>query len=99
MNIHAHIDRRLFLAGTAMAIAGASATRTARAQSGIAAFASVKQIDAGDLSIGYADVGSAAGKPVLLFHGWPYDIHTYVDVAPMLAAAGYRVIVPYLRGY
>lgn len=62
-------------------------------------FASVKQIKAGVLSIGYADVGPASGKPVVLLHGWPYDIHSYVDVAPLLAAQGYRVIVPYLRGY
>jgi pimeloyl-ACP methyl ester carboxylesterase len=59
----------------------------------------MKQIDAGLLNIGYVDVGPANGKPVVLLHGWPYDIHSYVDVAPLLAAKGYRVIVPYLRGY
>jgi pimeloyl-ACP methyl ester carboxylesterase len=59
----------------------------------------VKQVDAGVLSIGYAEAGPAAGPPVILLHGWPYDIHTYVDVAPLLASAGYRVIVPHLRGY
>ena len=58
-----------------------------------------KQIDAGDLDIGYAEAGPADGPAVMLLHGWPYDIHSYVDVAPLLAAAGYRVIVPYLRGY
>ncbi|MEP9375094.1 alpha/beta hydrolase [Aquabacter sp. CN5-332] len=63
------------------------------------AFASLKQIDAGVLNVAYAEDGPADGPPVLLLHGWPYDIHTYVDVAPLLAAAGYRVIVPYLRGY
>lgn len=62
-------------------------------------FASLRQVDAGVLSIGYAETGPADGPAVILMHGWPYDIHTYVDVAPALAAAGYRVIVPYLRGY
>jgi pimeloyl-ACP methyl ester carboxylesterase len=62
-------------------------------------FASLKQINAGLLNIGYAEAGPADGQAVVLLHGWPYDIHSYVDVAPMLAAAGYRVIVPYLRGY
>ena len=59
----------------------------------------LKQIDAGVLKVGYAEAGAADGPPVLLLHGWPYDIHTYVDVAPLLGSAGYRVIVPYLRGY
>ena len=59
----------------------------------------IKQIEAGVLSVGYFEAGPAGGRPVILLHGWPYDIHTYVDVAPLLAAAGYRVIVPYLRGY
>src|SRR6202022_270382 len=62
-------------------------------------FAALKQSDAGPLSVGDAGGGPAGGPPVLLLHGWPYDIHSYVDVAPILAAAGYRVIVPYLRGY
>jgi pimeloyl-ACP methyl ester carboxylesterase len=62
-------------------------------------FASLKQIDAGALNIGYAEAGPANGSPVILLHGWPYDIYSFVDVAPMLASAGYRVIVPYLRGY
>ena len=62
-------------------------------------FPPLKQIDAGALNVGYAEVGPTGGKPVLLFHGWPYDIHSYVDVAPLLAAKGYRVIVPYVRGY
>ena len=62
-------------------------------------FASLKQIDAGLLNIGYAEDGPPEGKPVILLHGWPYDIHSYVDVAPALAAKGYRVIVPYLRGH
>src|SRR4249920_2022394 len=62
-------------------------------------FASLKQIDAGFLNVGYAEAGPSEGPAVILLHGWPYDIHTYVDVAPLLASAGYRVIVPYLRGY
>ncbi|HMR30909.1 MAG TPA: alpha/beta hydrolase [Geminicoccaceae bacterium] len=62
-------------------------------------FRSLKQIDAGTLNVGYAEDGPADGPAVILLHGWPYDIHSYVDVAPILAAAGYRVIVPYLRGY
>jgi pimeloyl-ACP methyl ester carboxylesterase len=62
-------------------------------------FASVKQIDAGVLNVGYAEAGPANGPTVILLHGWPYDIHSFVDVAPLLASAGYRVIVPYLRGY
>src|SRR5215475_12891923 len=62
-------------------------------------FAAFKQIDAGVLSVGYAEDGPANGPAVLLLHGWPYDIYSYADVAPLLAAAGYRVIVPYLRGY
>ena len=59
----------------------------------------VKQIDAGLLNVGYADVGPANGPVVLLLHGWPYDIQSYAEVAPRLAALGYRVVVPYLRGY
>jgi pimeloyl-ACP methyl ester carboxylesterase len=62
-------------------------------------FRALKQIDAGDLSIGYAEDGPESGPAVMLLHGWPYDIYSYVDVAPLLASAGYRVIVPYLRGY
>src|SRR5271165_2028627 len=62
-------------------------------------FGSLKQIDAGVLNVGYAEAGPANGPPVILLHGWPYDIYSYVDVAPLLASAGYRVIVPYLRGY
>jgi pimeloyl-ACP methyl ester carboxylesterase len=62
-------------------------------------FGLLKQIDAGVLNVGYAEAGPANDRPVILLHGWPYDIHSYVDVAPMLASKGYRVIVPYLRGY
>ncbi|MEO6216690.1 MAG: alpha/beta hydrolase [Sphingomonas sp.] len=63
------------------------------------AFAPLKQVHAGPLEIGYAEAGPANGPAVILLHGWPYDIHSFVDVAPVLAAAGYRVIIPYLRGY
>ncbi len=61
--------------------------------------ATVKQIDAGLLNVGYVDAGPADGPAVVLLHGWPYDIHSYEDVVPLLTASGYRVIVPYLRGY
>jgi pimeloyl-ACP methyl ester carboxylesterase len=62
-------------------------------------FGPLKQIDAGVLNVGYAEAGPANGPAVILLHGWPYDIYSFVDVAPLLASAGYRVIVPYLRGY
>jgi pimeloyl-ACP methyl ester carboxylesterase len=64
-----------------------------------ASFGRLNEIDAGVLRVGYAEAGPASGPCVILLHGWPYDIHSYVDVAPLLAAEGYRVIVPYLRGY
>src|SRR5919199_5155306 len=59
----------------------------------------MKQIDAGVLNVGYAEAGPSDGPAVILLHGWPYDIHSFVDVAPLLAEAGYRAIVPHLRGY
>ena len=62
-------------------------------------FGALKQIDAGLLNVGYAEAGKSDGPAVVLLHGWPYDIHSFVDVAPRLAQAGYRVIVPSLRGY
>ncbi len=77
--------------GTQAAASGAMKPRTS--------FASLKRINAGLLNVGYAEDGPADGPPVILLHGWPYDIYSYVDVAPLLANAGYRVIVPYLRGY
>jgi pimeloyl-ACP methyl ester carboxylesterase len=64
-----------------------------------AAFGSVRQIDAGVLDVGYVEIGPPDGQPVVLLHGWPYDIHSYAEVAPALGAAGYRVVVPFLRGY
>ncbi|HEV7743822.1 MAG TPA: alpha/beta hydrolase [Pyrinomonadaceae bacterium] len=96
-------DRRQFmsaaattLAATQLAISRSSGT-THKVDS--AQFGPLKQIDAGLLNVGYAESGASGGLPVILLHGWPYDIHTYVEVAPLLAAKGYRVIVPYLRGY
>jgi pimeloyl-ACP methyl ester carboxylesterase len=62
-------------------------------------FGQLRQIDAGFLNVGYAEAGKSDGAAVMLLHGWPYDIHSFVDVAPRLSQAGYRVIVPYLRGY
>ena len=62
-------------------------------------FGLLRQIDAGPLNVGYAEAGPGNGPAVVLLHGWPYDIHSFVDVAPLLASAGYRVVVPYLRGY
>src|ERR1700679_1615037 len=107
-------SRRGFLRNAALLVAAAelAAIGSADAQSGAArppavppikpgtntSFASMKQIDAGLLSVGYAEAGPADGPAVILLHGWPYDIHSYVDVAPLLASAGYRVIVPYVRG-
>jgi pimeloyl-ACP methyl ester carboxylesterase len=64
-----------------------------------ASFGTIKQINAGVLNVGYAETGPATGPVAILLHGWPYDIHSFVDVAPILAQAGYRVIIPYLRGY
>ena len=80
---------------------GSSAPAVANTTAGTknTSFAPLKQIDAGLLSVGYAEAGPANGPAVILLQGWPYDIYSYVDVAPLLASAGYRVIVPYLRGY
>ena len=98
------LARRGFLGAAAVAVAQLGAIGTVHAQSSAAnstdqSFGPLKQIDAGVLNVGYAEAGPANGPAVILLHGWPYDIHTYVDVAPLLASAGYRVIVPYLRGY
>ena len=95
-------DRRAFLrnAGLTLAAAQLGAAGIAKAQAGTStSFASIRQVNAGLLNIGYAEAGLADGPAVVLLHGWPYDIHSYVEVAPLLAARGYRVIVPYLRGY
>src|SRR5262249_39416425 len=94
--------RRSFLtASAALAAARLDLVTPAIAQGAAASnvFAPLKQIDAGLLNAGYAEAGPADGPAVILLHGWPYDIYSFVDVAPALASAGYRVIVPYLRGY
>jgi len=97
--------RRLFgAAAMTLAAAPFGAIRFAHAQAGpppgaLASFGSLRQVDAGELNVGYAEAGPAGGPVVILLHGWPYDIHSFVDVAPMLAAAGYRVVVPHLRGH
>jgi pimeloyl-ACP methyl ester carboxylesterase len=95
----------LALAAAALGLTGAASAQT-RSSSLPAikpgtntSFGSLKQIDAGVLNVGYAEVGPPDGAPIILLHGWPYDIHSFVDVTPLLASAGYRVIVPYLRGY
>ena len=103
------INRREFSGGLAMAAGAGNAwplahqgtsTRSDHNSDPVhTSFRSLKQVDAGVLNVGYAEAGPADGPPVILLHGWPYDIHSYVDVAPLLAAAGFRVIVPYLRGY
>ena len=108
-------DRRCFFGTVVMTIAAAQfgMIGSADAQSSKAkpatvpaikpgtnrSFGPLKQIDAGVLNVGYAEAGPANGPAVILLHGWPYDIHSFADVAPLLAKAGYRVIVPYLRGY
>ena len=96
-------DRRRFLGATALSLAAVQLGRigSASAQPGGARPMAlpVKQIDAGVLNVGYAEAGPADGPAVILLHGWPYDIHTYADVVPLLASAGHRVIVPHLRGY
>lgn len=93
--------RKSFVAGAATAIVGATQIRIAQAAPSASSgtFASLHQIDAGELSIGYVDMGPRSGKAVVLLHGWPYDIHSYAEVAPVLASRGYRVVFPYLRGY
>jgi pimeloyl-ACP methyl ester carboxylesterase len=89
-------ERRRILGASLATLALANLPKAKAAES---SFGPLKQINAGSLSLGYAEAGPANGAPVILLHGWPYDIHTYVDVAPLLAGAGYRVIVPFLRGY
>lgn len=91
------VDRRRFLGGAALAVTAANFS--VRVAGKTVSSMPVKQAKAGVLDVGYAEYGPAEGPPVILLHGWPYDIHTYGDTAPLLAAAGHRVIVPYLRGY
>ncbi len=85
--------------GMANSVAAQTTTINAIKPGANTSFPALKQIDAGVLNVGYAEVGPANGPPVILLHGWPYDIYSFVDVAPLLALAGYRVIVPYVRGY
>ena len=107
-------DRRRFLGMAVMTIAAGelfttdaadaqsrnqNAARTLTTPWANTTFGSLKQVDAGVLSVGYAESGPANGPAVVLLHGWPYDIHSFVEVAPLLASKGYRVFVPYLRGY
>src|SRR5579884_2061888 len=97
-----HSRRRLFgAAAMSIAVAQLGLAKRAGAQPGAPKATSppLKQIHAGVLDIGYAEAGPPDAPAVILLHGWPYDIHSYVDVSPLLASAGYRVIVPYLRGY
>jgi pimeloyl-ACP methyl ester carboxylesterase len=108
-----NVDRRRFLSSAALTMAatqlgtiGSAATQSNGTQplpavprGSHTSFGAVKQINAGLLHVGYVEAGPVDGPAAVLLHGWPYDIHSYVDVAPLLASAGYRVIVPYLRGY
>src|SRR5262249_7074160 len=93
--------RRRFLTAAAIGLAGASlgAGRGAPVRTDAADAFNVHQIDAGLLNIGYVDEGRRGAPAVVLLHGWPYDIHSFVEVTPRLVSAGYRVIVPYVRGY
>jgi pimeloyl-ACP methyl ester carboxylesterase len=115
MSENLNFDRRRFLGAAAITIAAGPLVMLGSADahspqtkpavlprvkgSANASFDTIKQINAGVLNMGYAEVGPADGRAVILLHGWPYDIHSYVDVAPLLAAKGYRVIIPHLRGY
>lgn len=96
-------DRRSFLrisAAAAAAVGSSGLWSTSAVAAVVAApWKSLSRVDAGDLSIEYAELGPRTGAPVILLHGWPYDIHSFVEVAPALAAKGHRVLVPYLRGF
>ncbi|CAD6561716.1 Haloalkane dehalogenase [Paraburkholderia hiiakae] len=97
-------ERRRRILGTGLAgaaLVGAGLSELARAQSaaGAATLGEIRQVQANGLSIGYVDAGPKEGPPVVLLHGWPYDIYSFAEVTPILVAAGHRVLVPYLRGY
>ena len=114
MSHNTDFDRRRFIGAAlaAFAVPELAASRSGSAQSGSGtavarthgttrtseSLGTLRQVAAGVLNVGYADAGPANGRPVVLLHGWPYDIHSFVDVGPLLASAGHRVIVPYLRG-
>ena len=93
----AFVGAQLGMSGPANAIQGTEMSTTK--EESLALFAAVKNVDAGVLNIAYAETGPANGPVAILLHGWPYDIYSFVDVAPILASAGFRVIVPYVRGY
>jgi pimeloyl-ACP methyl ester carboxylesterase len=94
------VDRRSFLGAAAAGLVGAQLSRVgAEHASAEARMMTIKQVRAGDLDVGYHETGPGDGPPVLLLHGWPYDIHSYSAVAPLLASRGCRVIVPHLRGH
>src|SRR5262245_4386242 len=101
MSNETDLPRRQFIGVAAMTVAGSQlglgVARAAANHGG--GLGPIKQINAGALNIGYADVGPASGPPVVLLHGWPYAIDAFTEVAPLLAAAGHRVLVPHLRGY
>src|SRR6185369_17019969 len=114
MSLSTNPDRRRFLGAVAVTLAagpfamsGALFAQSGDARPGAGAirpgahtsFAALKQVEAGVLNVGYAEAGPADGPVVILLHGWPYDIYAFVDVAPLLASAGFRVIAPWLRGY
>jgi len=114
MSEQLNYDRRRFLGAAAVSIAAGPLFMigSADAQPGKTSpadmspskltnisFDTTKQINAGVLNVGYAEAGPSNGPPVILLHGWPYDIYSFANVAPLLAAKGYRVIIPYLRGY
>ena len=97
-----HVDqvRRSLLGAAAVSIAaGPAAAQTGVQPTANTTFGPLRRVDAGVLNIAYAELGPAGGPPIILLHGWPYDIHSYAEVAPLLAARGYRVIVPHLRGF
>jgi pimeloyl-ACP methyl ester carboxylesterase len=111
-NINHHRRRLLSTAAATITAAQLGMSGAANAQAGVTrptqlppikpgtntSFAALKQVDAGVLKVGYAEVGPLDGPPVILLHGWPYDIHSYSEVAPLLGSAGYRTLVPYVRG-
>jgi pimeloyl-ACP methyl ester carboxylesterase len=115
MDEEINYQRRRFIGAAAMTVAvaqlgmtGSAKAQSVKTTSAIQSstksethtpFGALKQIDAGVLNVGYAEAGPAVGPPVILLHGWPYDIHSFAEVAPRLSSKGYRVIVPYLRGY
>ncbi len=99
------LDRRRIVGATGLAALLLTVSEAGRAKAATPAltptrtFGALKQIDAGLLNIGYVDMGQSSGPAVMLLHGWPYDIHAFAEVAPILVSKGYRVIIPHLRGH